>query len=183
MNKPFDSIDDLEDSIGDLEDSNGDLIFPKASEDIELVDFQKDIIEFITSVILKHEQEFYQLAGKHFANISEILLTTDNQSINEMIKLTTNKFYDDLCRNVNEEHITSTSQIIIDMQIKYKFVPRVLLDELRKLTLDTHLGISREKLILNDNSIDLYQKSILMQLNLYLSSFNMIELFSKLKLN
>lgn len=158
---------------------NDDLVFPKASVDYKLVKLQKDVTEFITSVILKHESEFYQLVDKYFKDKKQYLLGSTCSSIIEIITETTNKFYNKLYYDVQHCHKTDSSNLIIEMCQYADYGPHILLDKLMRLTLELHLEINREKLILENDNYEFYEKSILNQINIYLVSFNLLHVLSK----
>lgn len=73
-----------------------DMAFPKASVDPKLLSLQKNVTEFVTSVILKHECYFYKLVKDNFPDKFDKILGTTTPTIIQMIQTTTNKFYNDL---------------------------------------------------------------------------------------
>lgn len=156
-----------------------DLSFPKATIDPKLIKLQKDVTEFITSVILKHEKEFYQLIQKYFNDKMEYLLGLTCSSIIEMITTTTNKFYNNIYSDIQYKRTTDLSNLILEMCEYTEYGPHILLDKLIRLTLEAHLEINREQLVLNGDDYSLYEKSVLNQTNVYLLSCNLLHLLSK----
>jgi hypothetical protein len=155
-----------------------DMTFPKATIDPKLIKLQKEVTEFITSVILNHEKEFYNLIKLHFENnLSQILGLTCNTII-EMITSTTTKFYNKIYYNIQHSIPNPIADIIIEMCEYAGYGPHILLDKLFRLTYDIHIEIVREKLD-TENDFDIYQKTVLNQLNLYLPTINLLHLLSK----
>jgi hypothetical protein len=170
-------IDDEFEKCGYVLDN--DMTFPRASVDPKLLKLQKDVTEFVTSVILKHEKEFYELVTKLFQNKLEYLLGSTCSSIIEMITLTTNKFFNKIYYDIQHNNQTELSKIIFEMCEHTDYGPHILLDKLIRLTLETHLEISREQLAIVNNEYDLYEKSVLNQINIYLLSCNLLHILSK----
>ena len=156
-----------------------DLIFPKATVDPKLLKLQKEVTEFVTSVILKHEKEFYDLVGLHFKNKQQQLLGTTCRSIIVMITETTNKFYNKIYYDIQHKNNSSLSNIIMELCEYADYGPHILLDKLLRLTLDAHLEVNREQLAVENNNFDFYQKSILNQINIYLLSKNLLHVLSE----
>lgn len=161
-----------------LEDDNS-IIFPRASVDPKLIKLQKDVTEFITSVILKHEKEFYQLVTNKFDSKYEDILGYTRDYIIEMITNTTTKFYNKIYFDVQNKTNSPLTIFVLEMCEYADYGPHILLDKLFRLTLDAHLEISREDLIFSNNNNDLYQKSVLSQINIYLLSRNLLHVLSK----
>ena len=173
----FDQIDtELEKCAYKLDD---DLSFPRATIDGKLIRLQKDVVEFVTSVILKHESEFYHLVKDNFPDKLEEILCITNPSIIEMIVKTTTKFYNNIYHDIQNKKIYGLTQIILDMCEFAEYAPHFLLNKLIYLTVDVHLEIPREKLVIQNNDLDLYHKSILIYLNFHLLSHNLLDMFAK----
>ena len=158
---------------------DNDMIFPKASVDPKLTKLQKEVTEFVTSVILKHEKEFYQLIQKYFEHKLEYLLCSTCGSIIEMITTTTNNFFNKIYYDIQHKKETNLTNLILEMCNYADYAPHILLDKLIRLTLEVHLDINREKLELKNNNYDLYEKSILNQINIYLLNCNLLHILSK----
>ena len=160
-----------------------DMTFPKATVDPKLIKLQSDITVFVTSVILKHEKEFYRLVNTHFAAEFESILGNTTSSIISMITETTNKFYNKLYFDIQNSNTTDLSEIIMEMCELVDYGPHILLDKLLRLTLEIHLDVVREQLAFTDKKslrdYDLYEKSVLMQINTSLLSLNLLHIFSK----
>ena len=154
-----------------------DMSFPKATIDPRLIKLQRDVTEFVTSVILKHEAEFYILITKFFPEKIENLLASTNRSVIEMIKETTVKFYNELYMNIQNKIETPKSILITEMCEFADYGAHILLDKLFRLTLDIHIDIERERLVTSNR--DNYSNSILVQINLYLLSKNLLQFFAK----
>ena len=155
-----------------------DMSFPKATIDPKLIKLQKDVTEFITSVILKHEKEFFSLVQNKFGkkNMDKVLGTT-NKSIIEMIKEITVKFYNKLYFDIQNKVETPLTELILNMCEFAEYGAHILLDKLFRLTLDAHIDVSREQLVIKKE--DKYLKSVLNQINIYLLSKNLLQIFSK----
>ena len=154
-----------------------DLTFPKATVDPKLIKLQAEVTDFITSVILKHEKEFYTLITTHFNDKLEYLLGSTCSSIIEMITKTTNKFYNNIYYDIQHKNSTPLTKIILEFCEYADYGPHILLDKLLRLTLDAHLEVNREQLAIDN--YDLYEKSVLNQINIYLLSCNLLHLLSK----
>ena len=158
-------------------DNNDDnIVFPKATIDPKLIKLQKESIEFITSIILKHEQEFYKLIKENFPNSIEEILGNTTPVIIKMISETTNKFFNKIYYDIQNNINSGPAQCILSMVQFADYGPHILLDKLIRITLNVHLDIPREKLIIVDDS---YEKTIFQYLNFYLMSYNFLDLLSK----
>lgn len=155
------------------------MLFPKATVDPKLLKLQKDVTDFVTSVILKHEQDFYNLVQTKFKDDMSYIIGSTCSAIIEMITLTTNTFYNRIYYDIQHKKGTPLTEIILEMCQYTDYGPHILLDKLARLTFDIHLDVVREKLILKDNDIDLYKKSVLTQINIYLLSANLLHILSK----
>lgn len=154
-----------------------DLVFPKATVDPKLLRLQASVTEFVTTVILKHEREFFDLVSTHFPNKSELLLNT-NPSIIEMITRTTNKFYNTLYHQIQNHYQTEEVLLIHEMCDFTDYGPHILLDKLLRLTLEIHLDIWRENLEMGDD-YSIYETTILNEINVRISSYNLLHIMSK----
>ena len=171
----FDDDEDIDNAIKLVLDD--DMTFPKASIDPKLIKLQKDVTEFVTSVILKHEAEFFLLVKKLFVSKMEYLLGTTNKSIIEMIKETIVKFYNNLYFDIQNKKNTDLTKLVLEMCEFAEYGAHILLDKLFRLTVDAHLDVEREQLVIG-NEVD-YSKSILNQINVYLLSKNLLQILSK----
>lgn len=156
-----------------------DLVFPKATIDPKLYKLQGDVTEFVTSVILKHELDFFNLISLLFPDKINDILCNTCESINEMIMESTCHFYNKIYREIQNKIPSQLSQTIMEICEYTDYGPHILLDKLFRLTLDIHLEIVREKLFLENNDLDLYQKLVLNQINVYLLSHNLLHILSK----
>lgn len=172
-----DKEDETMNTDGIFNDDDGNLFFSQAKIDPTLINLQKDVTEFVTSVILKHEKDFYELVKNNFNGAYENILGYTRNYIIEMITRTTTKFYNQIYADIQHNKKTPLTTLICEMTEYAKYGPHILLDKLFRLTLDAHLDIIREDLIFDD--MDLYNKSILCQLNIYLSSRNLLHVMSK----
>ena len=150
------------------------LLFPKAELEPKLFTLQKDVVEFVTSVILKHEREFYHLVVSHCNSKFEDILGTTSNTIVEMITTTTSKFYNDIYRTIQNKVYSDLSNVVLSMGNNCNYGPHILLYKLLHLTLDVHLDINREQIECNKN-FDIYEKSVLNQINVHLISINIIK--------
>ena len=157
-----------------------DMAFPKATVNPKLLKLQKLVTEFVTSVILKHEKEFGQLIDNHCPTKRSEVLGVTNPSIIEMITQTTNIFYNKLYYQIQNKINTDTVNLILEMCEYADYGPHILLDKLIRLTLEIHLDIWRECLVMLDqNGDDLYEKSVLIEINEKLLSLNLLHILSK----
>ncbi|AGC01750.1 hypothetical protein H012_gp715 [Acanthamoeba polyphaga moumouvirus] len=153
------------------------LIFPKATIDPRLSHLQKSVTEFITSVILKHEKELYDLISQYDKQNTNEFLCTTNSKIIDAITLMTNKFFNDLYRKIQDEIQTPLSKLILEMCKFADYGPHILLDKLIRLVISIHLDINREQLALDDD-YNLYEKSLLNQINICILSYNLLHMLS-----
>uniref|UniRef100_A0A6G6ABZ1 Uncharacterized protein n=1 Tax=Borely moumouvirus TaxID=2712067 RepID=A0A6G6ABZ1_9VIRU len=153
------------------------LIFPKATIDPKLSQLQKNVTEFITSIILKHEKELFLLVSQYDKqNINEFFCTT-NSKIIEAITMLTNKFFNDLYRKIQDEIQTPLSILVLEMCKFAEYGPHILLDKLIRLVISIHLDINREQLVLGED-YELYEKSLLNQINICILSYNLLHMLS-----
>lgn len=180
QNKTYESDNNISDDDNFEKCGNiveDDMTFPKATIDPKLIKLQDKVTEFVTSVILKHEKEFYELIQKNFCTQIEYLLGSTCSSIIEMIVLTTNKFYNKIYFDIQHKKETELTKIILEMCNYTDYGPHILLDKLIRLTLEAHLEINREQLVVEN--YNLYEKSVLNQINIYLLSCNLLHIISK----
>lgn len=170
-------LDEFDKYAYQLADDN--LLFPRATVDPKLLLLQKDVTEFVTSVILKHEMDFYTLVDKIFPTEKSKILGSTNPTIIQMITEITNKFYNKIYFDIQHCFNTSLTQLIYQMCEHADYGAHILLDKMIRLTVDIHIDVIREKLILQKNDSDLYQKSVLNQINIYLLSKNLLHILSK----
>lgn len=152
-----------------------DMIFPRATIDPKMIKLQAEVTEFVTSVILKHEKKFYELAEK--MNKKEDILGLTTPTIIEMINESNSSFYNNLYLDIQNCKDTPITNIIHEMVSYANYGPHILLDKLLRLTLDMHLDINREKLSLDD--LDTYHKSILNDINNYFFGKDILHILSK----
>jgi hypothetical protein len=176
-NDPKDnSTDNLE------EDTTGyvlpdDMSFPKASVDPILLKLQKEVTEFVTSVILKHEGDLYDLMKKQFPDQLEDILGLTTNKIISMITLLTNNFYNKLYFDVQNKVDSKLVDLVNEMSEFAKYGPHILLDKIIRITYHVHLDVDREKLQIDNK--DIYLKCVLQDINLSLLSFNLLHVLSK----
>jgi hypothetical protein len=154
-----------------------DLCFPKATVDPRLIKLQADVTEFVTSVILNHERIFYNMIECNFPEKKIQILGTTCLSITQMITASTNDTYNRYYMQVQNGISTDLTHLIREMASNGKYGPHILLDKLIRLTIDIHHDIIREKL--STDTLDLYLKTVLEQINAYLLSANLLHSFSK----
>ena len=154
-----------------------DLYFPKATVDPRLIKLQADVTEFVTGVILNHETQFYNLINKYFSEQKSRILGETNSSMVNMITVTTNTYYNKIYFQVQNEEPIDIVELIKDMAQNADYGAHILLDKLIRLTIDIHHDIIREDLC--TDSLDLYLKTVLTQVNTYLLSANLLHMLSK----
>lgn len=175
-NNYSDSFSDS-DTNGDQLIIDDDMCFPKATVDPKLLKLQKDVTEFITSVILKHEGEFYVLVEKHFKSTMQNILGTTCRTIIQMITETTNKLFNKIYFDIQNNHQTQLTATILEMTEYADYGPHILLDKLIRLVIDIHIDVNREKLVIDNNEI--YSMSVLQEINQNLLSKNLLDILSK----
>lgn len=166
---------------------DNDMTFPKATIDPKLIKLQSEITNFVTSVILKHEREFYKLVNTYFEAEYQLILANTTASIISMITETTNQFYNKLYFDIQNSNNNDLVKLVMEMCELVDYGAHILLDKLLRLTLEIHLDIVREQLAFSDGSLnlntsdadDIYEKSILMQINISILSHNLLHIFSK----
>jgi hypothetical protein len=170
-----------------------DMTFPKATVNPKLLRLQNDVAEFVTNTILKHEKKFYELANELYAGDIDLkteLLGETNNKIVEMITMINNTYYNNLYfaiqRDIVETSNATTArkfiseseiQSIKSMATNGGYGAHVVLDKLVRLTTDTHFDILRENLTLD--SLDIYMRSVLQEINSYLLQLNLLHMLSK----
>lgn len=153
---------------------NEDMTFRDIIINVRDRKLQNLVVEFITSLILKHEQEFYLLVQNKL-NMRFDILNTTNKTIIEMIIAINNKYYNDLYLSIQNNKENSCKNLILDMQKFVEYDTYILLFKLLHLTLEAHIDIYRENLV--TNNLDLYKKTTLSEINLFLQSANIIDAF------
>uniref|UniRef100_A0A6C0LRG1 Uncharacterized protein n=1 Tax=viral metagenome TaxID=1070528 RepID=A0A6C0LRG1_9ZZZZ len=156
---------------------NDDMIFPPATIDSKLISLQKNAVEFISSVILKHEKFFYDLVNKDLLSELESLLGTTDQVILDMITTTTNDFYNKLYFDVQHKNDMEIVKWINEMAILGGYGAHILLDKLIRLTISIHFDIIREELDISNYKK--YNDSLHKQLSYLLVNINFLHIFSK----
>lgn len=159
------------------EDDKG-IVFSAATHDPKLIRLQKDVTEFVTQIILKHEREYYYFVHNNFHSERIALLGETNKSVIEVIVAMTNKFYNVLYKNIQNSVIGGQEIEILDMCKMADYGPHILLDRLIKLTLDLHIEVVRESLEVNDD-YEAYIKSVLKEINYHLISRNLLDYLKK----
>lgn len=150
------------------------LDFPKTEIDPNLLKLQDMVYEFITSVILKNDKFIFNL----LSNMDQIeIFTTTNQTIIDMISTCTYEFYNNCYFDIQNNKENPLTQVIMEMTKFADYGPHILLDKLIRLTIDTHIDVDREKIIITD--IELYNLSIYNQVYHYLCNRNIIHVLSK----
>ncbi len=163
-----DSSDDSSDD--DMSCVPDDLSISKPEIDSKLIKLQNEVVDFVSTVILKHEIEIYDLVKKNFSGQMAQLLGTTNPKIIEIITTITNKFYNKMYKNFQNKKFDAETMIINSMLPYVNYGPHVLLEKLIKITIDAHIDLVRENLVVDVTSRDVYEKSINVQLNLYFKS-------------
>lgn len=167
-----DSEDNQQDHI-----LNEDMTFKTVTVDLKYQKVQQKIVEFITSVILKQEKKLYNVAQQHFPNQIESILGLTSKAVFELIRVTTMEFYNKLYFDIQNKCHNPITDFILEISQEMDYGPHVLLDKLVRLTLDTHLEIARETLVLDH--IDAYEQSVLTEVNLYLPTLNILHILAK----
>ena len=134
-------------------------------------EFELEILleNFITKVIIKHENEFYTMVCDNFTsnNLSKILGVKQNHIIS-MITIVTEKYFNNLNNN---------NPIILAICSYAKCDSDFVINKLKKIVLEIHLDIDRKNLFFYHEH-DAYEKSVLTELILALSKANLIQLFN-----
>ena len=154
---------------------NAPIVFPKTEINPFMLKLQVMVREFITTVIIHHEQLIYNIITKN--NFEPSLLTTTNKTIIDLIIECTKTFYNKCYMNLQNEVITTETTNILEMSYYAQYSPHILLNKLIHLTLDIHIDIVRENLILKsiDEYFDAIQGEIAYQ---FLSSINLVHVLS-----
>ena len=154
-----------------------DMSFPKATVDPKLIRLQKDVTEFVTSVILKHENELYDLFKRQFPNQLEDILGLTTNKIISIIQLMTSKFFNNIYRQI-QNNTNDPRKILVEEMCKFAdYGPHILLDKLCRLTFHIHLDIARENL--DFTNIEIYKKCLLKEINTSILSLNLLHILSK----
>lgn len=154
-----------------------DMSFPKASVNAKLLRLQKEVTEFITSVILKHERELYDLFKKQMPQLLEDTLGLTTNKIITIIQLMTMKFYNSTYKKVQDRLNDPVVKLIEEMVTFAEYGPHILLDRLCRLTFHIHLDIARENL--DVTTIEIYEKCLLKEINTSILSMNLLHVLSK----
>lgn len=169
-------------NMENAEGNNG-LSFPKATIDPKMVQLQKDTVDFVTSVILMHENDFYRLVTEHYNGNYELILGHTKAHIINMISMATNTYYNSVYKLVQEsyenpyERGAEIVELILTMKNFGGYGAHVLLDKLIRLTFETHIDVVREKLVFTDK--DAFEQSVLSEVNTKLLSLNLLHIMAK----
>src|SRR5688572_19259919 len=96
-------ITELEDILKKQYQLDDDMTFPKASVDSRLIKLQKEVTEFVTSVILKHERELYNWVYRRYPTDVNYLLGTTCASNIQMITLLNNRYYNKIYYDIQHK--------------------------------------------------------------------------------
>ena len=156
---------------------NNDLLFPKETTHA-LAHFQKDVVEFVTSVILQHEKEFYLMIHQHFnGDFQKILGTIDNH-LPQMIAEITSKFYNKIYLAIQNDEPLPAKKLVIGIAKHANYSVQHLVKKLLRFTFHIHSRIDRNKLVC-DKNLQEYQESILKGINVQMSKMNFTQFFSR----
>lgn len=181
------SDDDKVVVIGDSEkeiELNDDMTFDKPVVPQEAVKLQKEVVEFVTSVIIKHEEHLTKIVMSMHSdsNMVALILGSTHAHIIEMIVALSNDFYNSVYKDV-QAHIvdkkepTDLVKLVVKMSGYAKYGPHILLEKLIRYTVDCHTEIIREDLDLFDT--ESYKYSVLDQINTFIKKNPPLHLFSR----
>ncbi len=151
--------------------------FPRATIDPNLIKLQSEVTEYVTGVILHQEKKFYEVVNNNFPTMKSDILGTTCKTIIDMITEAINTHYNNIYLGIQYDQSTAEIDLVKEMASHGDYGPHILLDKLIRLTIDAHSDIIREKLCLDN--LDLYHKTILEQINVYLLSTNLLHVMSK----
>lgn len=160
-------------------DNQNEDSFPIVKINETHIAFQKEIVEVITSLILKCENDLLALVLEHALSFAEnILGKTCQKNVDLIVTYHTdifNKYYFDVQEKKDVSHV----KLVNDLSAYMNYGPHILLKKMFEFILDLHLDVVREKLDLND--VDGYEMSVLKQINELIVTRNIIEFFSATK--
>lgn len=142
------------------------------------VQIRKNIVDFITDVILRHEQFIYELVEKNMKSDMANILNKSNITIYQLISTLTDDFFNNLYFDIQNEVVSDVTTTIKNLASELDYGPHILLNNLYKITVDAHFEIPREELIITDK-IDTYLNRIVMHINGYIMTKNIYEIFDK----
>ena len=178
---PYINISDDDDLIVD-----SDMSFKPPTIEPDMLALQDKVAAFVTDVIILSEKTFYQLSDtleKQNLSTKEAILCHTQKAITKMISLTIETFYNNFYKMIQTEITDGKSSCFTEVtQIKDMaklggYGPHILLDKLFRLTIDMHYEIIRENL--DVTSQEVYVKTVLNQINVYLMSSNLLHWMSK----
>ena len=153
------------------------MTFKKSESNIGYVNLQNNIIELVTLVIIKHEEEFYHLIEKFFNDRKKNILGTSSSIITQMISKTTNKFFSKVFFDIQNKKKSDLVNYILNICKLTDYGSHILLDKLIKFTISLHTNIKRENL--NLDNLDKYKEDVLKEININLKLFDITQIFSK----
>lgn len=160
----------------DVNETETGMVFPKAGTNPNMFKLQILVRDFITSLVLKHEQTMYKTITQNGYDMS-YLLTTNKVGI-DLIKECTEDFFNSCYNDLQNENITADTTTILEMSYLAEYSPHILLNKLIQVTLDVHIGVVRENL--SHESADKYFHGVQAEIEyLFLSSVNLIYILSK----
>lgn len=151
---------------------NPDMTFRDINVKINERKLQKLVVEFITSLVLKHEQDFYNLVNDKLNGKFDILTTT-NKAIIEMIIAINNKYYNDLYLSIQNNTENAAKVLVQEMHKLVQYDIYTFLYKMLHLTLEAQIDIYRENLAINN--LEIYKKTVLTEINLFLQSTNILD--------
>lgn len=145
--------------------------------DPKLLKLQLKIPEIVSSIILENESYFYDLVRENFRDKMEYILGTTCSVIIEMITEINNQFFNKRYKELQNNESTPFVGLLQKLGKWTDYGPHILLEKLFRLTFDAHIELNREQLVLDN--LDIYKKSLLTQINIYMLSKNLMHIFSK----
>jgi len=150
--------------------------FPKTEIDPRLIKLQEMIFDFITDIIIRHEKKMFEVV--HKLNSPRVdFITTTNQTVIDMISLCTHEFYNKCYFDMQHGINNDITNIIKQMEKLVDYGWWVLLDKLIRMTIDTHINVVREDIMID--SEELFFQTIYDQVYEYLCDRNLIHVFCK----
>lgn len=159
-------------------DLSDDMTFPKQAQYENMIKLENETQSFVATLILKHETQFYEIITKNFDCQYEKYLGNTASHIIQMIVEITNKYFNDLYFDIQNKVDNDVTQLVHKMCSYGGYGPHILLDKLIRLVIDSHIEISREKLVCDD-TYESFKQSLFVEINIYLSSKDIIHIMAK----
>lgn len=135
-------------------------------------ELRDDIIQFITSVILKDENTYRDILISH-NGIN--LINNNNEMLFDMIKLTTESFFNNLYKDIKNNTLNEIITKISNSSKLNSISSFSFLNIAFKVKFYCHISMNRKAICISDK--EAFEQSIINQINLYIQNNQILNYF------